>query len=48
MDENLASWLSSTFGIASIVGRPFTGFVANYLHIHPLWSYCANQVTYRD
>ena len=48
MDANTASWLSSTFGLASVVGRPVTGFISNYFDIFPLWSYCANQVKQKN
>ena len=44
VDANTASWLSSTIGIASILGRPCTGFLANYFRIYPLNAYIANQV----
>ena len=45
VDENTASWLSSTIGLASVIGRSSTGFVANYFHVYPLNAYIANQVT---
>ena len=44
VDEVTASWLSSTIGLASIIGRPCTGFLANYFHVHPLTAYVVNQV----
>ncbi|CAK8689488.1 monocarboxylate transporter 5-like isoform X2 [Clavelina lepadiformis] len=45
LDENTAAKLSSAIGLAGIVGRPLTGILGNYLRIHPLWCYCAIQMT---
>ena len=44
LDEYTASWLSSTIGLSSVIGRPFLGSMADYLKVHPIWSYCINQV----